>query len=77
MTTLLPSEQRSSFTTTERERLDSKVSQSDRADREIKYLHLKTEVDLLWEKLKTLKQQKQSLEAQLAAKSHESSDTES
>ncbi len=76
MTTLLPSENRSSFATTEREQL-AKADHSEQADREIKYLHLKTEVDLLWEKLKTLKQQKQALEAQLAVQSQESSDTES
>lgn len=72
MTTLSPSENRSGYATSNEQNLLGSTSQDDRVEREIKYLHLKAEADLLWEKLKTLKQQKQALEAQLAAQSHES-----
>lgn len=32
------------------------------ADQQVKYLHLQAEIDLLWQQLQTLKQQKQILE---------------
>lgn len=63
MTTLLPSEDRPILTaSTKEDRSSSKVGKCYRADRQIKYLHLKAEVDLLWQKLQTLKQQKQDSE---------------
>ncbi|MGV2831366.1 hypothetical protein [Myxosarcina sp. GI1(2024)] len=73
MTTLLPSEDRPvAVACTKHYQSSSKVGKCYRADRQIKYLHLKAEIDLLWQKLQTLKQQKQDLEAQLSTPTRKS-----
>ena len=78
MKTLLPSEDRPvSVASNKHYQSSSKVGKCYQAHRQIKYLHLKAEVDLLWQRLQTLKQHKQGLEAQLSPQSNEPVDLDS